>query len=60
MSVQLLPTWQIAYRRTRHLNDNELWDYNRLYIKMYMRSPGLPGYLGWHTQPDDTRFRRGG
>ena len=41
MSVQLLLTWQIAFRRTRHLDDNELWDYNRLLIKMYMRSPGF-------------------
>ena len=41
MSTQLILTWQISYRRNQHLEDDELWAYNRLYIKMYMRSPGF-------------------
>lgn len=41
MSTQLMLTWQISFRRNQHLEDDELWAYNRLYIKMYMRSPGF-------------------
>jgi hypothetical protein len=41
MSTQLMLTWQISFRRTQHLEDDELWAYNRLYIKMYLRSPGF-------------------
>lgn len=41
IGMQLLQAWQIVYRRSEQVENQELWTTTILYFNMYYRSPGF-------------------